>query len=71
MTQAQLDEIWANIGNGKYGDAAYRPERIPAEDGKDIISIPNSDGTTRRVYERKENEPWQEVPSIGGTSQFE
>ncbi len=71
MTQTQLDEICENISNGKYGNATYRPERIPAEDGKDIISIPNSDRTARKVYERKENEPWQEVPLIGGASQFE
>jgi len=71
MTQTQLDEIWENIGNGKYGDATYRPERIPAEDSKDIMSVPNSDGTARTVYERKGNEPWQEVPLIGDKSQFE
>lgn len=71
MKQAELDEIWANIGNGKYDDATHRPEQIPAEDGKNIMSIPNGDGTARRVYERKENESWQEVPFIGSTSQFE
>lgn len=71
MTQTELDEIWKNIGSGKYGDATYHPERIPAEDGKDIMSIPNSDATARTVYERKENGLWKEVPFIGSTPLFE
>lgn len=70
MTQDQLDRIWEDISNGKYGNATYRPERIPA-DGKDIMSVPNHDETARRIYERKNNGPWQEVPYTSGKSQFE
>lgn len=71
MTQKELNEIWKNIQSGKYGVAPYRPEKIAAEDGKDIMSIPNSDGTKRSVYERSGGGPWNEVPDAGGKSEFE
>ena len=71
MTQTELDEIWKNIGSDRYVGATHRPERMPTENGKDIMSIPNRDATTRIVYERKENEPWKEIPFIGGARPFE
>lgn len=71
MTQNELNEIWEKIQNEEYGDTPYRPRQIAAEDGKDIMSIPNGDGTDRAVYERKGKGTWEEVPLKGGKSEFE
>ena len=69
-SQNDLNSIWTNIIEGKYRDAKYKPERITSNDGTDIMSIPNSDGTDREVYERKNGGQWEEVPFIGGESTF-
>ena len=61
-TDEKLDEMLAAIDGGAYKTGEIVPVRIHSEKGRDIISIPNSGGTHRRVFERKEGELWQEVP---------
>lgn len=65
MTQTELNQIWKNICNEKYENFSIVPIRIPSENGKNIMSIPHSNGTARAVYERNGNGPWIEVPAIG------
>jgi hypothetical protein len=70
-SKIELDDILKRIDSRAYGDATYKPERLPAEQGHDIISVPNDDATTRTVYERRQGEEWKEVPFLGGKSDFE
>jgi len=70
-SQKELDGIWGNIQNGKYGSHTVSPKQLPAEPGADIMSIPESNGTSRRVFERKGNGTWKECPEIGEKSDFE
>lgn len=70
-SNSELDEILRRIDSGENVVATYRPERLHAEPGRDIISVPNHDGTTRRVYEKTRGGEWKEVPFLGGKSDFE
>ena len=69
-SQDALDATWQGILTDKYAQATVRPERIPSESGKDIMSIPNDLNTARQVYERTQGGPWKEVPFISHDSAF-
>jgi hypothetical protein len=66
-TQPELNAIWAKINQGQFDPdpMVIAPRRIPAEDGTDIMSIPNATGTSRDVYQRKVNTPWEEIQYVG------
>lgn len=73
LTQGELDKldgIWDDVLAGKFDGVRIGPVRVPAESGRDFLSIPNSDGTARTVYERKEGEQWKVVQDQGGKSEF-
>jgi hypothetical protein len=65
LSPSQLDEFWQKINDGKFDNLSHKPERIHAEDGRDIMSIPNENTSARCIYERKNGGVWQEVPFIG------
>ena len=69
-TQDQLNEIWRKIRDGESGSATYKPEALPSGPGNDIMSIPINEGTSRRVFERKNGAPWNEVPFMGEKNTF-
>ncbi len=69
-SQDALDANWQEILSGKYAHATVRPERIPSENGKDIMSLPNDTNTARQVYERTQGGSWKEVPFISRDSAF-
>ncbi len=71
LSQTELDNILKRIDSGAYGVTTYKYERLPAERGRDLISVPNEESTARRVYERKHGEEWKEVPFLGGKIEFE
>lgn len=62
-SQEELNDIWSAILAGKYGSdpLVIAPRRIAAEEGTDIMSIPNANGTDVFVYERKHGGEWREV----------
>jgi len=66
-TQEELNQIWNGILEGKYGSAPrdIAPRRVPAEEGRDIMSIRNPAGTEVDVYERKRGGDWEVVPYVG------
>ena len=73
LPQAELDKlegIWRDVLAGKFASAEIRPERLPAEDGRDFLSVPNANGTDRTVYERKEGDHWSVVPGPSEKSDF-
>ena len=68
----ELEQIWRDTKAGKYGtdESIIKPEIIPSEDDRVILSVPVSSGTKRRVFERNSSGDWQEVPFVGQTQPF-
>lgn len=67
-TQEEISKIWDNVKNNKYAgsSAQHQPVICSDDDAEQCISIPNSEGTDREVYSRKnEDEKWKVVPYVG------
>lgn len=61
-TQKEISEIWDNVKNDKYAgsSAHHMPEIHTNDEVEQCISIPNSGGSARYFYSRKnEGEEWQ------------
>jgi len=71
LTQKEITEVWDKAKSDKYsGNSAQHQPVISSDDETEqCISIPNSGGTSREIYSRKnENEEWTAVPFVGQRS---
>lgn len=67
-TQEEINEIWENVKADKYAEASaqHQPVICSDDDAEQCISIPNSEGTDRELYSRKnKDEEWKVVPYVG------
>jgi len=67
-TQEEIDKIWENVKAGKYSEASaqHQPVICSDDDVEQYISIPNSEGSDRELYSRKnKDEEWKVVPYVG------
>tara|TARA_R110002124_G_scaffold152738_2_gene319626 strand:- start:194 stop:499 length:306 start_codon:yes stop_codon:yes gene_type:complete len=67
-SQDEISEIWNNVTADKYAgsSAHHQPVICSDDDAEQCISIPNSEGTDRELYSRKnKDEEWKVVPYVG------
>lgn len=72
-TQEELDAIWQNAKDGKYGKNSnvIKPEIGVDDDSEQVLSIPNQDGSARDVYRRKPGNEWKPMPFVGEAREYE
>ncbi|WP_156820555.1 hypothetical protein [Thioalkalivibrio thiocyanodenitrificans] len=67
-SQEEINEIWDNVKADKYAGASaqHQPMICSDDDAEQCISIPNSEGTARELYSRRnKDEEWKVVPYVG------